>query len=585
MSLLRTAVVLGLGASLVLACNKAVDTPVQEAGSEFGFGVNSEVFSEHQTKAQEATSIVSFKAESTQGNAGSETNASPCWNNIVFTSDGQSTPTYKASPAKYWPRSNPNYNFYGVAARTGSNGAADAATAPSMTFGASGTTISLAAADNNKDVVCAYLPKGDVTYRTKNTLTFEHIYARVSTVKLTANALYDMTNITVKIKNVKTGGVYNLRTGCGQSDGTGWSSKLPADGTNPTIFTCSSISRGGNYTGANNDLYVVPGEYKLLATWTATNDDYTQTFTDKESDNIIHLVGGKVNNIIGDITGNGVEITFSVVLTPWGSNTESGVTFPVEDPPSFGGLYIAPGNLYYNGTNWSIDSSWNEHCTYNAAYGVNSETASTYFNFLEMGALFEKVGFSNSDGDIENLLNPLDGWRLLTQADFGTLTTGYKGLPRDGATVNGESGKKYALVKLKNGETTYAGNSNPGGVLLFPDGVDMTIKVNGSNIVYTNNGYFNSDMTLTELNDAISQGCAFLPACGQYILNDPLGKYWDQGGITGEYWSSTEYSSGSSTARNLLFFVSNSNPGDLGPSYSSDKTNSYYPVRLVRDAE
>ena len=555
--------ILSAGMLALLACNKVADVSVEETDEEFGFGIMTEEFSYVETKAQEATSIVSFKAESTQGAAGSETNAAPCWNNIVFASDGEATPTYKSTPAKYWPRPNPNYNFYAVAARSGSNGAADAATAPDMVFGAAGTTITLAAGDNNKDVTCAYSPTGIITYRQKNMLTFEHIYARISTVKITANPLYDMTNITVKLKNVKTGGVYNLRTGKNQHDGTGWSSKVPADGNNPVLYTCASIPRGNNNTGMNNDLYVVPGQYKLLATWTVTNDDYTQTFTEKESANYIDLVGGSVNNIIGDLTGNGVEITYSVALTPWGSNTEDNVSFPVTELGNFGGLNIAPAPLYYNGSTFEIkDTEWN-HDSYQTYYGKTS--GSYYFGYVELGQYFDSRGnsFSTSSGSIDNNGNKIscvghNDWRLPTFSDWNIII----GTSRAGSSVNGNSGSRYAIIQLEG--INHAGSNTPIGLLLFPDSKTIT----GKTLSGINNTTCTTGVTGSELNNYLDQGCVFIPASGCF-----LDGHSDYGGNTGFYWST--YQSG--WAYTLKF-----NSSLVQADYTISMTQPHMPARLVR---
>ncbi len=278
-----------------------------------------------ETKATAATGIASFKCGVTQGSAGSETNAAPCWNNITFTSDGQSTPTYTASPKKYWPLTNPSYNVYATAATSG-NSQAVAAAAPDMVFAATGTSITMAAA-YDKDVICAYEPTGDITWKTKNNLAFEHIFARVSTVNVTAVAPCSISNITIVITNPKTGGTYNIRTGHGKNDGTGWSSTVPASGSQQIYRNTGSIASGSNNTGSNNDFYIVPGNYSLTATWTASVDDYTQTYTTKTSTATLFFQGGKINSIACNLSGDPTEVTFGVSVTEWGSNSITGVNF------------------------------------------------------------------------------------------------------------------------------------------------------------------------------------------------------------------------------------------------------------------
>ena len=324
-------------AGTLLSCNKNMGADPMPVADEVSFGLSTKsqvgLPADVMTKATAAESLTSFKASVTSGAAESETNASPCWGNVVFTSDGEETPTYMASPKKYWPLSNPEYNVYAVTA-TGSSSEAVAAEAPDIVFDAAGSTITMAAA-YDKDVACAYLPYGAsgdgvAIYKTKNQLTFNHIFARLSTVKVTASGIYAISNVSIALVNAKTGGVYNLRTGDGQTDGTGWSSLVPADGSLPVIYSKSdaAIAAGANHTGTNNDLYVVPGDYFIQATWTASIDDYSQTFTAVNSSSAISLVGGSVNAIECNLTGNASELTFSVVLTPWGSNTISNVNFP-----------------------------------------------------------------------------------------------------------------------------------------------------------------------------------------------------------------------------------------------------------------
>lgn len=322
-----------LGIIGFVSSNKSNPAPVaaeDEVNSDeirFGLKPGSAFFNVEtvDTKATAATSIASFKCGVTQGSAGSETNASPCWNNIVFTSDGAGTPTYTASPKKYWPLSNPNYNVYAAAATNGSAAAA-AAEVSDLTFAAGGTTISLAAGVD-KDVICAYEPIADITWKTKNTLAFEHIFARVSTVKVSAVAPCAISNVTIVITNPKTGGTYNLRTGHGQNDGTGWSSLVPASGIQTVYTNAGSIASGSNHTGANNDFYIVPGTYTLTASWTASVDDYSQTYNNMTSTGTIAIQGGKINAIECNLSGDPTEVTFGVSISEWGANTISGVNF------------------------------------------------------------------------------------------------------------------------------------------------------------------------------------------------------------------------------------------------------------------
>lgn len=331
-NILFAALGLALMTGTLVSCNNnALDVADTKDGSiQFGLSKGSE-FAVATKATTPATSITSFKAAATTGIAGDSDVAA--WNNVAFADDGSSTNTYKASPAKYWPVSNLSYNFYAVGASE-STAAVLAAEAPDMAVaeGGDGMTISMAAG-YDKDVVCAFFPYAANTYKEKNNLAFEHIFARVAGVTVTANDLCAISNISISIVNAKTGGTYNLYSGAGQTDGTGWSDKLPASGDisvysrATAIASSASDATGSVYDNITNSLYLVPGAYYLKATWTASIDDYTQTYTDMTSSATLNFVGGKVNTIACNLTGDASELMFSISLAEWGSNEIDGVNF------------------------------------------------------------------------------------------------------------------------------------------------------------------------------------------------------------------------------------------------------------------
>ena len=232
-----------------------------------------------------------FRASCVTGSAGSD---AAVWNNIDFAKSG----TYWKG-GKYWPTSDPSYRFYAVYPKS-----------YSMTAAAAGATIT---ASNAHDIVCAYASSS--TYKSANTLTFNHIFARLGSVTVSQGSPYTISAITISI-TPKTGGTYNLRTGAGQTNGTGWSST-----------TTGSATTIASATGSNsNDIYLVPGTYTLTASWTATNSPYTKTFSGKTVD--VALVGGKTNNITCTLTGDGTELQFGVSLTAWSANSVAAGTFP-----------------------------------------------------------------------------------------------------------------------------------------------------------------------------------------------------------------------------------------------------------------
>lgn len=242
------------------------------------------------TKATAVTSLSSFYVSATKGSAGSETSA---WTSTQFTSDGAATPIY--SGGKWWPASNPSYHFY--------------ASNLALTFAAAGTTV---AATNVTDVVCAYLATS--TYGEKNTLTFNHIFARLGQVTVSASDGYTVTGVKVKI-TPKTGGTYNLRTGA-------WSATT--DGT-ATDIAATIAAAGG--TSQSNDIYLVPGTYTLTAEWTASKGDYSKSFSGKTRD--ITLTAGKVNKITATMGGDATSLTFGVSITAWTNKDVDAGAFPV----------------------------------------------------------------------------------------------------------------------------------------------------------------------------------------------------------------------------------------------------------------
>ena len=277
----------------VLSCNKngAVVVSDQEALQEqIQFRAQwPAIVVDTKTTAVEQASFNSFKASASTG-SGTEVEA---WTSEDFSKSGD---VFKGD--KWWPKDNPSYHFY-------------ASNLP-LTFTASGNTV---AATNATDVVCAYL--ASPSFKETNTLSFAHIFARLGSVTVSATDGYTISNIDIKI-TPKTGGTYNLKSGFEQTDGTGWSS--------PTSGSPVSIANAAPGT-KSNDIYLVPGRYILTASWTATKDDYTESFSEKTVE--VDLVGGKINLISAQIKGNATQIAFSVSVTPWSDNAVNAGVFPV----------------------------------------------------------------------------------------------------------------------------------------------------------------------------------------------------------------------------------------------------------------
>ena len=244
-----------------------------------GEGLSAEVT----TRATAVTSLTSFNVNCVTGTAGS---AETSVFNAAFS--GTASTSYKGG--KYWPATDPSYKFY--------------ASNATLTPAAAGPTV---AATNATDVVCAVLTSP--TFAASNKLTFNHIFARLGTVTVTAPADGStVSNLAIKI-TPKTGGTYSLYKGNGKTDGTGWSST-----------TTGSATTIASATGSNsNDIYLVPGTYTLTATYTQTLGAYTESCTKTAT---VSLVGGKINSIATTIPDSGAtEIVFTVSITAWGTNS------------------------------------------------------------------------------------------------------------------------------------------------------------------------------------------------------------------------------------------------------------------------
>lgn len=252
--------------------------------------------------------------------------------------------------------------------------------------------------------------------------------------------------------------------------------------------------------------------------------------------------------------------------------------FYIVDPdpiltPTFGGLEIAPAPLYYNGTTYEIkDNDWN-HDSYNSVYGKNA--GSYYHSFIELGQYFDSDGsnFSRLSGDIDNAntisYNGHDDWRIPTVAELCTLTSGEEpGTSRSGSSVNGVNGAKFAIIRLSDVLYDWW---EVYGILLFPDGFTITgATLNNINVDIDDPNY--SEMTSSELQAYINQGCAFLPEFGMFGTN------WYNYSNLGAYPSSNSTDDYEFKSWRFDEYYATTIVNDL-------KENVYYTVRLVRTAQ
>lgn len=273
----RNILIVSLAAAFILGCSK--EGARLESDGQILFNVDRSFEAQVETKATEVTTanLTGFYVTATTGTIGS--NETAAFSSVSFTG----TPGGAYTGGKYWPSSDPGYHFY--------------ASSLPMTFSAGACTV---AATTTTDVICSYV--ASPSYKKSNSLTFSHILGRLGTLSVTPPGGYTLSGLTVKI-TPRVSGTYNLRSGAGHNDGTGWSGV--AEGTEATL------------SSSDNQLYVVPGEYVLTFNYTLTKGDYVEVFTKTGT---ISVLSGVTNNISCTLpSGRAQGITVSVSLTSWGS--------------------------------------------------------------------------------------------------------------------------------------------------------------------------------------------------------------------------------------------------------------------------
>ena len=236
-------------------------------GGEYGGLISFDTQMEDLTKTGVVTSMVSFYISATTGAAGSE---SSIWGSTLFESDGAPSPTYTGG--RFWPQEEQDpYCFY-------------ASNRP-LSFSASGTTVSASA---DMDVMCAYQPSP--VFGERNTLVFEHVFSRIGDVTVTALDDYTVSQVDITISPMVSG-TYDLRT-------KAWSGTVAGAPVH--------LAPSGPGT-KSNDVWLVPGAYRLSASWHAEKDVYVENFVGVLSDEIV-LVAGRKSSITLGLEGNEVRI-------------------------------------------------------------------------------------------------------------------------------------------------------------------------------------------------------------------------------------------------------------------------------------
>lgn len=249
------------GLFVLSSCAKTVE-PAREIVFTAG-GLSAEV----STKATPVTALSSFYVLCHTAAVPSASNKAFC---TVFSGSASSY-----SGGQFWPTIDAGYRFL-------------AANAPIADDGS-------VSANSDTDVIVAKLV--NPTFKAVNTLTFEHIFARVGDVTINAPATYTVSDLSVSITPLVSGRY--------AYDGT-W--------TGTTAGTPQVIS-GATAGTMSNDLWLIPGNYTLTVSYTLTKGQYMERFTKTAQ---VSLEAGKINNIRATLPeGNAVQLTFSVTLNPW----------------------------------------------------------------------------------------------------------------------------------------------------------------------------------------------------------------------------------------------------------------------------
>ena len=343
-----------------------------------------------------------------------------------------------------------------------------------------------------------------------------------------------------------------------------------------TISWVNAVAATGTFVKESTMTSWTRGTSGIPNGWTIYNDEmlYNPSIS-CDGENVTITCNTSGANIFFDLNQSGdysaytdsISIsadTFVEAYSTLGNQSSNTVSQNCEYIPhlyKFAKLEIAHGPLYCGSNGYEIKDSWN-YDSYNSIYG--EYVGSTYFNFIEMGQLFDESGFTVSDGDILNRLEPFEnGWRIPTKEEWESIISTGTTI-REGSTVNNSANKRYALIQLTG--VSHAGNSTPYGLLLFPDGETIT----GVTLTNLDNATANIGITESQLDEYLNQGCAFILASGSYAGQ------WNDGGNEGNYWASTEFDSASG---NTICFANNSITNK-----TVNKISGYNAVRLVREA-
>lgn len=274
-------------AGAALSCTKE-SAPSVRPSDEIIFSVGDNLSCEVFTRATAVTSLskVNWLCTST---------ASPATQ--IYSLNDLAVKSGSVSTGVFWPSVSTTYTMYASNA------------AMTFTKGSSGDgSVTVNPTSNSTDVVIG--KKSGVAWKSKGSITLDHIYARLSNVVLTAPAGYILSGATLSM-SAPTSGKYELNS-------DKWT---PGTAVAQTFGSAvyDSESTDGNKATLAQDLYVVPGTYTLTCKYTLTKGAYTESFTKSAE---ITLAKGMKTSITSTLpSGNAAGIEFAIVITAWGDTS------------------------------------------------------------------------------------------------------------------------------------------------------------------------------------------------------------------------------------------------------------------------
>lgn len=452
------------------------------------------------------------------------------YNNVLFEKNGNFW-----SGNVYWPNSNAQYRFYACYPSSYSMSKASG--------NYNGLCIDASTED---DILCCYLE--NPTFNDVNTLDFEHIFARIGTIRVESSSEYTISNFTIKI-TPQISGKYNLKYRT-------WSSIVESN--IERTYTYSGGISPNSYVNITNfsDIYTIPNSYVITATWTASmsNTGYSETFTDRHL--VVELAAGKINNITFTMTGNAPRILVDVNVLNWSDNILYGGLFQNDDDgqeavgvftinddgdqigfaPGFleahiasvdeSGVYsidewrfkedmISPFSTNYSVNSWTSNFVFVGNLASIKTYGVIDATtlsSSTGINYYRGSYIYKDYGL------IPEVVQSVGfGWRMLSWEELDYIINERE----TGITINGIENVRYTFcgtISTKNQSCT--------SFIIFPDNFESDMFPL-SNFTYFNSltgGDFRYSNRLSkeQCEQLRVAGCVFIPLSDTYIGNSNI---------------------------------------------------------------